>query len=1216
MRILLLICLLSWSAAVNATDFYVGGVGASDSNPGTSGQPFATIQKAASVARSGDVVIIRAGVYRETVTPAEGGITFQSTEGAVISGLNVVSGAWTVHSGNIYKITLNLPHLFKEYQTGFGRTNYILTNNEMMAQQIFKDGKMQSLAAWPKTPTVESLLERSTQRGKSQTSNFTQTTITDGALGTLPNLTGGYVWVNGWFLTHTRVIASHNGNTITFPQTDPNIKFSRFYRVTGKLGLLTEPGEWHWENNTLYYWQPGGGAPTGIEFKVRNWGFDLRGKANTKIIGLSFIGCDALVADAAATNVLVDNIRSTYMNHTFLETRAGADGYHHSAIQTGIKLMGSGSIIRNSEFRYSAGNVIWAGSNTTIQNNYFSDYSYNGQYAGAVKPIYGADNIKILNNTATRSGRGFVELTQDTNDPAQNIEIAYNDVSMHCMLNVDGGAVYSSRNLNHSGLNIHHNWFHDMGINRNGEAEFDGIQITGVYFDQAAGPATIHHNVHWNGYVTGTPAYSADFYNQIYWAGATNGPSNLYNNTYASSGTYASYVTYITSPNDVQRNNIYRRGIVVNWGASPGNITNCLLAGVSPQFVNTGNRGLAFRLAAGSPAINGGVAIAGITDGSIGNPDMGAYEYGGPDWVPGYQAVPQTVTPNISPKVSLTSPAANASFTQGATISLTATATDDDGTITRVEFFNGSTKIGEDLTSPYAFTWNNAPVGTLSLTARATDNRGAVTTSSAVSITVVASANSAPTVGITSPAANSTSVAGTAVNITASASDSDGTVAKVEFFNGSIKLGEDVSSPYSFSLANPAAGTYSLIARATDDKGAVTNSATVNITVTAPAVAPVVSITAPANGASFTSGTAINISATASDADGTVTKVEFFSGTTKLGEDTTSPYTFAFANPTVGTHALVARATDDKGTTKNSSTVSVTVNATVANTSPSVAITSPVAGSSFASGATINITATASDSDGTVSKVEFFSGSTKIGEDLSSPYSFVWSGATVGSHSLTARATDNAGATKTSGAVTIDVAAPQPDNVAPTIAITSPTDAATAQVGEEITISATASDSDGSVTNVEFYDGSVKIGEDSSAPFQVVWSPSLSGSYSLTAVATDDKGATATSAAIAVTVNEQTVNGEVTDVYSGIPRFFSPNNDGTGDTWTWSDDPRLENASVEVRNRAGAVVYQSSDYDNTWDGRSDGKPLLDGEYFYIARLTDLTVLRASIRIIR
>jgi chitinase len=70
-----------------------------------------------------------------------------------------------------------------------------------------------------------------------------------------------------------------------------------------------------------------------------------------------------------------------------------------------------------------------------------------------------------------------------------------------------------------------------------------------------------------------------------------------------------------------------------------------------------------------------------------------------------------------------------------------------------------------------------------------------------------------------------------------------------------------------------------------------------------------------------------------------------------------------------------------------------------------------------------------------------------------------------------------------------------------------------------MTIAATASDSDGTVANVDFYSGGQLIGSDSSAPYTAAWNNVPAGSYSLTAVARDNAGATRTSTAVAVTVS-------------------------------------------------------------------------------------------------
>ncbi|MCU0429652.1 MAG: PQQ-dependent sugar dehydrogenase [Cytophagaceae bacterium] len=99
---------------------------------------------------------------------------------------------------------------------------------------------------------------------------------------------------------------------------------------------------------------------------------------------------------------------------------------------------------------------------------------------------------------------------------------------------------------------------------------------------------------------------------------------------------------------------------------------------------------------------------------------------------------------NTPPTVSLTAPAANASFTAPASITISATAADANGTVSQVEFFQGTTRLGVDLTAPYSFTWTGVAAGAYSITARATDNAGATTTSAAVAVTVTAAATQTP----------------------------------------------------------------------------------------------------------------------------------------------------------------------------------------------------------------------------------------------------------------------------------------------------------------------------------------------------------------------------------------------------------------------------------------------------------------------------------------
>lgn len=95
-----------------------------------------------------------------------------------------------------------------------------------------------------------------------------------------------------------------------------------------------------------------------------------------------------------------------------------------------------------------------------------------------------------------------------------------------------------------------------------------------------------------------------------------------------------------------------------------------------------------------------------------------------------------TIADPAGPTVSLTAPTSGATFQAPATINLTAEAADEAGSVVKVEFFQGTVKLGEDLTAPYAYSWGDVSAGTYALTAQATNELGATTTSAAVVVTV------------------------------------------------------------------------------------------------------------------------------------------------------------------------------------------------------------------------------------------------------------------------------------------------------------------------------------------------------------------------------------------------------------------------------------------------------------------------------------------------
>lgn len=189
--------------------------------------------------------------------------------------------------------------------------------------------------------------------------------------------------------------------------------------------------------------------------------------------------------------------------------------------------------------------------------------------------------------------------------------------------------------------------------------------------------------------------------------------------------------------------------------------------------------------------------------------------------------------------------------------------------------------------------------------------------------------NAPPSVSLTNPTNGATFTAPASFSLEASAADSDGSIASVAFYQGASLLTTDTSNPYSVALTGVAAGTYTFTAVATDNAGATKTSSPVTVTVNSPGnVAPTVSLTSPANNATFTAPATISLAANANDVDGTITQVDFYAGSTFLFSDSTSPYSFDWTNVPAGSYTLTARATDNSGATVTSASVAITVNST------------------------------------------------------------------------------------------------------------------------------------------------------------------------------------------------------------------------------------------------------------------------------------------------
>lgn len=189
-------------------------------------------------------------------------------------------------------------------------------------------------------------------------------------------------------------------------------------------------------------------------------------------------------------------------------------------------------------------------------------------------------------------------------------------------------------------------------------------------------------------------------------------------------------------------------------------------------------------------------------------------------------------------------------------------------------------------------------------------------------LSTFANANQAPVVKLTSPAEGATFIQGEKVTIEANAFDRDGKISYVDFYRDGVRIARDKTAPYGYTAWSGFEGNHDVYAVAVDNNNSNTLTDSLRYTVTLdqpapPPMPPAVTLTAPANGASFVEGQSVVIEANASDSDGNIARVDFYSNGQLLGSDTSAPYSHNWSG-SAGSHSIHAVAVDnDKLTTKS-----------------------------------------------------------------------------------------------------------------------------------------------------------------------------------------------------------------------------------------------------------------------------------------------------------
>ncbi len=488
--------------------------------------------------------------------------------------------------------------------------------------------------------------------------------------------------------------------------------------------------------------------------------------------------------------------------------------------------------------------------------------------------------------------------------------------------------------------------------------------------------------------------------------------------------------------------------------------------------------------------------------------------------VDNFKVIAAGSTANQPPIVAITSPASGSIFTVGTPITVNAAASDSDGTVSRVDFYAGATKIASDTTAPYAATWSNAATGTYSLSAVAVDNSGASTTSATVSIRVdpATTTSQPPSVTLTAPANGATYTAPATISLTASVTANGSSVAKVEFYSGTTLLNSDTTAPYAFTWSSMAAGTYSLRAMVYDTLGASASSATDTITVNPAATT---SLPAPM--------TAIDIGAPAIKGSTTYAQGVF---TVRAGGadiwDVSDQFHFVY-QPLNGDGEVIARVQSLTNTDVWAKTGVMIRETLAADSRHAFAAVTAAAGLAFqrriSPGGISSHTAGPAGTAPrwlrlvrTGSNIDAYQSTTGttwtlIGSDAVPMGTAVYVGIATTSHNVSVATTavvDN-----------FKVIAGSTANQPPSVTLTAPANGTSYTALASVSLTATASDSDG-IARVEFYSGSTLLNSDTASPYAFTWSNVAAGAYSVRAVAYDNKGASASSATSTITVNTTT----------------------------------------------------------------------------------------------
>ncbi len=468
------------------------------------------------------------------------------------------------------------------------------------------------------------------------------------------------------------------------------------------------------------------------------------------------------------------------------------------------------------------------------------------------------------------------------------------------------------------------------------------------------------------------------------------------------------------------------------------------------------------------------------------------------------------------PHITIVEPSSKGYFLPNENIVVTAVTSNQESNITQVELLlNGQPRV--ILTEPpYTTTLTSVPLGVYTFEAIATDNNGNRFISPRVSATVANHENYPPSVSMSAPLDGSSIeyFDGRIITLSADASDSDGNISQVEFFLNGSSVGVDTTASYSVDW-EAQEGRHLLTAVATDNTNITAVSAAIALNVTPSGDGDLIVLQDGLDGYSGTTDTYLDGFHTTfpkGSLGGLNSRENMFNpllrfaifsnegGPIPEGATITyaalALYKSSFYDYTYRAHPLLI------GWVENEATWIEAADGIPWHEPGAAGIDSDYAANGSLEAHT------GWDPEWVVLNVIDSVQSMSLGEQSNNGWQLIGTG--VNYHKIFHASEYSADPTLRPKLIL------QFANSGPSVALIEPNQGATYTIGDTITLSADASDPDGSVTQVEFFYDDVSLGVDTTAPYALTWSDAPLGNSTLTAVATDDAGASAISAAVTI----------------------------------------------------------------------------------------------------